>query len=479
MKMELRNKKILLVGLGVLGGGVATANFLLAEGLPAGRHGARLTITDLRTRVELKESLHRLKLHGQKVNFVFGRHRMEDFKKNDLIVFNAGVPFNSPWVKLAIKLKKEIVNDLKLFLEHPVNKKIKYIGITGTRGKTTTATWTNYLLPKSILGGNIPGHNPLEILKKTGKSARAGGPFVLELSSFQLEFSAPNPPPHIAIITNFSNDHLNRYGTLSNYFKIKARILKNQTNRDFLILNADDPYTKKFLSLKPRACIYFFSLLPLPRNRAGIFVCENKIFFQEHGYTRKIGQTPNLPEISLVNFLRAALAARLYGSSWKNIFKRARSLPSIPFRQEEVLRNRHWTVINDSAATSPDATLAALKSFGKLPNLVLICGGTDKKLDFGELAREIARTIPLRRLFLFNGSATKKLIIELRKNGYLKNKKMAIFDSLQKIIRAVRKLKNGLVLFSPASASFEKFRNEFDRGEKFNRIVRVGFKDKK
>src|SRR3989338_2655845 len=322
--MKLRNKKVLLVGLGVLGGGVATANFLLAI-------GARLTITDLRTRVELKESLKKLELGDQVaklVNFVLGRHRAEDFKKSDLIVFNASVPFNSPWVKLAIKLKREIVNDLKLFLEHPVNKKIKYTGITGTRGKTTTAIWTHHLLPKSTLGGNVPEQSPLEILKKAGR------PFVLEISSFQLEFDAPRPAPHIAVITNFSNDHLNRYGTLSNYFKIKARIFQNQTAKDFLILNGDDPYTKKFLAQRPRARIYFFSLFPLPRNQAGIFICENKIFFQEHGYTRKIGQTPNLPEISLVNFLRAALAARLYGQSWKNIFKRARNPPAIPFRQE-------------------------------------------------------------------------------------------------------------------------------------------------
>ena len=190
--MLFKNKKILLVGLGVLGGGAATANFLLRE-------GARLTITDLKSKNDLAKSLKKIK-DIKKVKLVLGRHEEKDFHNNEIIVFNQSVPFESPWVKLAQKLKKPIESDLTLFSRLAREYQADYIGITGTRGKTTVSHWLHHFLPQSALGGNIPNKGLSQIISPKNKL------YALELSSFQLEFAnASTLPPKIAIITNLGS----------------------------------------------------------------------------------------------------------------------------------------------------------------------------------------------------------------------------------------------------------------------------------
>ena len=458
------NKKVLLVGLGSLGGGLAMAKFLLKE-------GARLTITDLKTAHELKESIARLP--RGKVKLVLGKHRKEDFIKNDSIVCNQATSIHSPWLAIARKHNKRIESDLTLYLSILKKRDIPYCALTGTRGKTTTTNWlAHFIGGDTIVGGNMPQKGLLGIVYKKTKL------FVLELSSFQLEYIKRGcVAPKVACITNLSVDHLNRHKTFAEYARVKARIFLNQTESDFLVLNADDRNTKFFLKQKPKSKIYFTSLRVLPKTKNGLYSVNNTIYFQEAGKRARITRVEGLGDHEKRNLLMAMLGAHLYGVSWKNILLRTHSLPQIPLRQEVIVKKRVLTVINDSAGTSPEATIAALQKFSKQPRLVLITGGTDKQLEFKDLAKRITRTLQEENLFLLEGSATNKLIIELQKQRFFK-KEPQLFENLESIVTCVSKTlftnpsSLTTILFSPASASFEKFKNEFDRGTKFTALAK-------
>lgn len=463
--MLFKNKKILLVGLGSLGGGFSTAGFFLKE-------GANLTVTDIKSKQELLPVLKRLK--RKTLKFVFGKHREKDFKNNDIIVFNPAISIFSPWVRLAKEYKKQIENDLTLFLSFLEKKKDSdYIAITGTRGKTTTATWINHFLENSVLGGNMPERGLLKIVAKNKN------PFVLEISSFQLEFMRRNlKAPKVALITNLYIDHLNRHKTIENYLRMKSKIFLNQTKDDFLVLNADNKYTKKFLKYNPKSKIYYFSLKKLPKNKNGLFLVGLQVWFQENGKKKIICVIPDFPTHQKYNFLASLLAAYLFCNKWGEAVKRIKTLPVVSARQEIVFDNGKLKIINDTTATSPDGAIAALEAFGgEDKKIVLITGGTDKNLVFVDLAKKIKQYIHPQNLFLLEGSATAKLIGELKKINYFKNYNKQIFSILKDILADVfKKKKSGIILFSPASASFEKFKNEFERGKKFNSLVKNIFK---
>lgn len=460
---NINNKKVLLVGLGILGGGRALAKFFLKQ-------KAHLTITDLRNEKILDQTIKNLS--NQKIKFILGKHRQKDFKDNEIIVFNSAVNILSPWVALAKKLNKQIYNDLSLFLEILKKTKKEYIAITGTRGKTTTANWINHFLPGAVIGGNMPNKGLLDIINSKTKL------FVLELSSFQLEFMKKNlKPPKIAVITNLYRDHLNRHKTMKNYFKIKAQIFLNQTENDYLILNADDKYTREFFKEKPKGEIYYFSMKKLSENENGLFFRDNNIFFQENNKKKLILKNVNLANHQKANLAAALLVARLYGKQWKDLIPKIKSLRIIPFREETIFKNKNFAIINDAASTSPEAAIVALERFGKIKNkLIFITGGTDKQLKFDGLADKIKKHVNSKNLFFLEGSATKKIIKELKRKKYFKKNNINIFKNLKEILMAVKNIsRKGTMLFSPASASFEKFNNEFDRGREFNKLVKSFF----
>lgn len=470
----IKNKKILLVGLGRLGGGLATAKFLI-------KNSAKLTITDLNPQKELKNTL--AKLRGLKAKFILGEHRENDFKNNDIIVFNPAVGILNKWVKVAKKYKKPIENDLSLFLRLIGNK--KYALITGTRGKTTSTIWAHHFLKPAIVGGNIPEAGLFRIIEKI-IALKKDTPLVLESSSFQLEFLKKGlTPPNVAAITNLHNDHLDRYGTMDIYAKMKVKIFLNQTKKDFLILNHDDKNKSFFLKEKPKSRIFYISLRKLPESESGLYFIGDKIYFQCNYKKEFIAEVANFSGHQKYNLLTALLTAYLYNygganmafgdERWKDFVERIPTLPIIPFRQEVVFNKKGLTIINDSAATSPDGAIAAIDRFKNSKNVFLISGGTDKNLDFKKMANRIKEMISKKSLFFLDGSATKKLIGELNKIDYFKVNPV-VFDNLREIVEAVKKrVKTGIILFSPAAASFEKFKNEFDRGRKFNKLIKQKF----
>ena len=433
------------MGLGTLGGGIATTKWLV-------KHGAKVTVTDLRTRKELAGSIKALGSAAKHITFVLGKHREADFKTNDVIVINPAVPRESKYLAIAKKHGAFLENEASLFFKYCKNP---IIAVTGTRGKTTTVNWILFLLKqkfsKAKLTGNSSDQPMLEILDKLdGKT-----PVVAELSSWHLELlNRSGQAPKVAIITNIYRDHMNRYRTVASYASAKANIFKNQKKGDFLILNRRNAWTSFFLKKKPASKVVYFPV------KTGI---NEKKFSEVYG------------SHNLENFEAAYLAAKLVGVPVPALRRAAWHLPQIKFREEIIFKSLKLIIVNDTTATSPDGTIAALKRFGK-DNVILIAGGTDKNLEYSEWAQLVKQYTTQGQLYLLNGSATKKMIAALKRVGFFKRNQPQIFENLLDTLRSVKKSKvksNKLkvILFSPGAASFEKFKNEFDRGEKFNRLI--------
>jgi UDP-N-acetylmuramoylalanine--D-glutamate ligase len=451
-------KKALLVGVGILGGGLSMAKYLL-------ENGADLTITDQRSQEDLKDTISKL---SNNIKYTLGEHRESDFETADVIIFNPAVSYFSEWVQLAQKLNKEFYNDYSFFLESIRTKEPKpiVIGVTGTRGKTTISTWIDHLLPDSTLGGNIPEANLLKIINEDTPV------YVLELSSFQLEYPSESSP-NIAVLTNIYVDHLNRYKTFEKYQEVKFNIFKNQTEKDVLVLNLDEAITAEVLAEKPRAKLFFISLSELPKDKNGLYFEKDSVIYQFEGKRTKAAAVKGLAPHEKTNLLTAMLVAHLMGVPGEQIAAEIKDLPNPKFRQEVIVSNKNFTVVNDSAGTSPDATIAAIEKY-KGKDLILITGGADKNLDFKDLAKKIAENVKPENLYLLEGSATRKLIKELTKLLYISE--VAEYENLEDIIDVIsQEYSKGTIVLSPASASFEKFNNEFDRGETFNKLVEKYF----
>lgn len=467
-KEFLKGKKALVMGLGQFGGGAASAKWLF-------KHGARVTVTDTKSAQELESSLKKFTPTEKKnISFVLGEHREKDFLENDTIVVNPGVPKESRFLDMARSAGKAIENDASFFYRFIQNPTI---GITGTRGKTTVTAWTSTLLSAKYKNVKPSGNTPENaLLREMLRLKDIATPAVSELSSWQLEIlPASEKAPHVGVITNVFPDHLNRYKDIEEYARAKANIFTYQNKDDFLILNDTNEWTPFFLSLKPKARIFFFSKKSLAKNKNGVFVKGGAIMFRRDGKEGKLIDAKNfaekMGEHNLENLLAAVLAVTLFDPKLRITKKMIENLPQIPFRQEIIHSKKGLTVVNDSAGTSPDAVIAAFRRF---KNLVLITGGTDKKLEFAELAKEIKKTIAPEHLVLLNGSATAKLLTELENMKFFKKTKPQLFETLEDCITAAFSAlpkHHGIAVFSPGSASFEKFRNEFHRGEMFNKII--------
>ena len=235
--MNIRGKRVLVMGLGIHGGGLGVTKWLL-------RQGATVTVTDLKNAEALAPSLQALK--DLPVRYVLGEHRAEDIVSTDLIVRSPGVPRESEWLKLARDRGIPIEMEMGLFFAELPRASKQVIGITGTKGKTTTTLMVGAILgnanPKTIIAGNLR-ISAMELLERIDAETTV----ILELSSWQLEGLEPlRQSPHIAAITNVSPDHLNRYRDFDDYAESKALIFRYQQPDDFLVLNFDAPILTRF-----------------------------------------------------------------------------------------------------------------------------------------------------------------------------------------------------------------------------------------
>ena len=447
------------MGLGLHGGGLGVAKFLA-------KAGAKLTITDLKNKKQLAFTIKKLK--GFKIKYVLGKHNISDFEKADMIIQNPGVPRNSIYLQKAQKHKIPIETDLSLFFSLCPSKNI--MGITGTKGKSTT-TALIYKIIKSykkdtVLGGNIRV-SPLESLSKIKKNTFV----VLELSSWQLEgLGRQKFSPHFALVTNVLRDHLNTYDGMADYASAKALIWKNQKQDDVAIFYKDNEYTKKMGKLA-KAKVFWYSTKPLAKNENGAYIKNNWIVFKEKNKESKI---INLSDIKLIgehniaNVLGAVALTIVIGVPVSIIKNGIKKFTGLEGRLEFIREFKSVKYYNDTTATAPDALVAALNAFKQ--KVVLLAGGTDKQLDFQTAAVAIKNKV--RSLILFQGTATEKLIKELKRVGF-KQKIICVCDMREALEEAKNIVKKGdIFLLSPGAASFGIFINEFDRGDHFNKEVK-------
>jgi UDP-N-acetylmuramoylalanine--D-glutamate ligase len=486
--MDLRGKRALVMGLGIHGGGLGVARFLADQ-------GASVTVTDLRGPEQLQPSLDALA--DLPITYVLGQHRDTDFSAADLVIRNPGVPRESRYLQIARAAGAAIEMEMTLFFRlcpGPI------LGITGTKGKTTTTLLTAAMLreqyPDTVVAGNLRV-SALEALPRI----TAGTPVVLELSSWQLEgLGEAKLSPNYACVTNISPDHLDRYGSMAAYADAKKQILAHQQPGDVVVLNYDDQLQYEWATRAPGDVVWFarrqqeYDLHDRPvmiYGETGVLWLDARV---PHDQPMPIEQVIGVDTIGLpgqhnrANVAAAAALAKSFGVSNAHIRDAVRSFTGVEHRLEFVRELAGVRYINDTAATAPEATIAALRSFDR--PIVLIAGGTDKNLPFDDLAREIG--LRAKAVVLLQGSATPKLVEALdhadqrpRTNDESISRQdtssvvgprslvLGPYDGFFAAIDAARALAapGDVVLLSPGCASFGMFRNEFHRGEEFRRIV--------
>ncbi|MCF6335260.1 MAG: UDP-N-acetylmuramoyl-L-alanine--D-glutamate ligase [Spirochaetales bacterium] len=450
---DFESCKVTIMGLGLHGGGLASALFFVKQ-------GADVTVTDLRSYDLLEPIIDQLKQYD--IKFVLGEHRDEDFKDADFVIKNPAVPSNSRFLKLA----KKIETDISIFLKY--NRR-PVIAVTGSKGKSTTVSALfdlfKTVLPETRLGGNITT-SPLTFLEDCTKEITA--PVILELSSWQLADidKSGTLRPRISVITNIMPDHQNRYSSMDEYVADKKLIYKNQSSDDIFICNFDEEYGHIFAKEAP-ARIFFISVRELPQGLNGAFLRDNIGYSRVDETEKKI--LPKLLNIrgehNRINLLFAALILDLSGIDSSIIGPGLSKFTGIAHRMEFVALKNVVSWFNDSASTIPQATAAALR--GAQKPFRLIAGGTDKKLDFKGTIEPFALA---EEIYLLQGSATERLMkhLDMENIPY-----KGPFRSLKELVNLVDKesRKGESVIFSPGATSFGMFLNEFDRGDKFRQIV--------
>ncbi len=434
---QFKGKKITVMGVGVLGRGVGDIEFLATC-------GAEVIATDLRSESELSASIEYLKKYPN-VSFHLGGHREEDFTSAGMVIKAAGVPLDSPYIKAAKKAGVTVAMSTALFAREAMKGGAIVVGVTGTRGKSTVTHMIHHALEhagkKVHLGGNVRGLSTLSLLPVI----ESDDIVVLELDSWQLQgFGDLKISPRIAIFTNLMPDHLNYYSDMDAYFEDKANIFKYQKTGDCLIVGpsisnrvyaANPPISPKVPEMIPLEWILH---LPGEHNR------EN------------------------ASLARAALTA--LGLDDKEIHDGLASFMGVEGRLQFVREIHGIKIYNDNNATTPEATVAALKALGGVP-LALIIGGSEKQIPLKGLIDEIKRTnaFPI-VLEHSNYKGSERLAAMLQEVNVAFDQA----DSLEAAVKkGLEKITKGTLLFSPGFASFGMFKNEYERNDRFMAIVRA------
>jgi UDP-N-acetylmuramoylalanine--D-glutamate ligase len=430
---DFRGKRVTVMGLGLLGRGVGDAKYLAER-------GAELIVTDLKTSQELESSVAQLKSFSN-ITFVLGEHRLEDFRDRDFILKAAGVPADSLYLQEAKKNNIPVRMSADIFAEI---SGISVIGVTGTRGKSTVTHMLHAILTEAgkpvLLGGNVRGVSTLALLSEVTPAHVA----VLELDSWQLQgWGEAEISPYIAVFTTLYPDHLNYYkDDLDAYLADKAHIFLHQEPEDILILG--------------KQCA------PTIIDRFGEVIQSKTLVVDE----TKLPDTWVLRIPGMHNRYNAALAlaaAREYGISDEISRRALEAFQGVPGRLELVREVKGVKIYNDTTATTPEATLAALASLDPA-HTVLIMGGADKNLDMNALLVKLGE---VKRVILLAGTGTSRVLEFIPE--------ASVYDSLEKAVHeaSVAAESGDTILFSPAFASFGMFKNEFDRGDQFTAIVKA------
>jgi UDP-N-acetylmuramoylalanine--D-glutamate ligase len=508
--MEYSGMKALVMGLGLHGGGLESARYLA-------RHGAEVTVTDLRDEKALAPSIEKLEAEkgqgggsGRPFRYVLGRHEMADFERADLVIKNPGVRPDSPYLKAA----RRIETDISLFLS---TSPARLIAVTGSKGKSSTASALHWVLRKAHggeeeppgagqrapakaayggraaspgkaafpggkawLGGNITV-SPLSFLDELGPEDDV----TLELSSWQLGDLGGRKnsegeallKPRCAVLTPIMRDHQDRYGSMEAYVEDKRVIYRGQDGRDATIAGSDG-WGLGFLA-ESRGRPLRYGEGPLPEGVSGGWLegAGFARFYEGPGVSGALkGRIIEaVPERLLIpgrrqrmNLLAAALALLDLGLPPELVREALGSFPGIEHRLEFFHQAGGVRFYNDTAATIPEAAAAAVEAFREESPLILVTGGTDKNLDYSPLA---GAAQGLKGIILLAGSGSDKLKELFAARGIpFRGPFDTVEGAVQAVLDAVRP--GDTAVLSPGCASFGMFLNEFDRGKKWKEAVR-------
>jgi UDP-N-acetylmuramoylalanine--D-glutamate ligase len=476
--MELKNKRVLVVGLGK--SGKAAALFLRER-------GAQVTVSDSRSAQALGEQIPALLDAGIAVES--GGHGGMTFRKQDLIVVSPGVPYDMKELQQARALGLPIIGELELASRYLQGK---IVAISGSNGKTTTTTLLGKIFADAGLPTLVGGNIGTPVIDLIAESVRLSGRSeeeadssatlrndnpnvlvdkatvwsVLEVSSFQLE-TVQEFAPRIAVVLNITPDHLDRHGSFENYAAMKARITARQDTEDFLVLNAEDKPTQ-MVAAKTKAQIYWFSGRRAVKQ--GAFVHGESVAFIAREGARPepilpVAEIPIKGAHNVENVLAAVCAARLAGISAESIRASVASFKAVAHRLEFVAKVRGVDYYNDSKATNVDATKKALEAFAGGVHLIL--GGKDKNSDYTELAELIRARV--KSVYTIGAAAEK---IERHLAGVVK---IVSAGTLDKAVKAAAQaaLAGDVVVLAPACSSFDQFTGYEQRGRVFVELVKA------
>jgi len=457
MTGELNGKHVVILGLARQG--TALARFLVQA-------GAEVTVSDIKPKSELKEAL--ASLEGLPIRYVLGKHPLSLLNKADLLCLSGGVPLDTPVVVEARRRGIPLSNDAQLFLERcpaPI------VGITGSAGKTTTTALVGEMCRAAGLstwvGGNI-GNPLIADLERIRPDDRV----VMELSSFQLELMTVSP--HIAAVLNITPNHLDRHSRMEDYIAAKRNIVAYQRPEDFAVLGFDDANARS-LAIETAAHLLWFS--GGAEVDEGAFKTNGTLTLRLNGVDREICRASEVRlrgRHNLLNVLAACALAGVAGVPVEAMRQVILTFTGVEHRLELVreLNGVQW--YDDSIATAPERTLAALRSFEG--PIVLLAGGRDKKLPWDEFAREV--TARVRYLITFGEAGP--MIARLANEALGKGAGNATLESVaqvetldEAVALAARVARPGdVVLLSPGGTSFDAFRDFAARGDRFKELVR-------
>ena len=446
--MTVKDKKILVVGFAR--SGLSATNFLLER-------GGRVTITDTKTEEELKDYLSQLIMPP---TLSLGGHRIKDFLEADFIVLSPGVPSNLPELLKASEANIPIYSEVELAYRF---LKGKIIGVTGSNGKTTTTTLIGELFKRAkrdcVVAGNIG--SPLIQWIETS-SASTETTFVVELSSFQLE-NIERFKCDIALILNVSPDHQDRYDHFEDYLQAKEQIFLNQTDEDYAVINADNPFTVKMASHRPARVLLFSRKQDLEE---GVFVRDGSIqviLGGQEDCLMPVDEIRLRGNHNLENLLAATAAGYLSGLDREVMIETFCSFEGVEHRLERVRELSGVTFYNDSKATNMDSAAQALQAFTE--PMIVIMGGKDKGAEFEVLRPWVSDRV---RMLILIGAAADEISDSLGDHVAT----LRAQDMEQAVELAFERAHSGdVVVLSPGCASFDMFDDFEHRGRVFKESV--------
>ncbi len=467
IKKQDQKSKIAILGFG--GEGQAIFKFLSAN------KNNFITICDKKSKSNLIKDIPDLQMlknlkNSTKDNprWQCGKNWLKNLKSFDVIYRSPGVPYTTKEITLAQKSKIIVSSSTKLFMEQ-CHQTI--IGITGTKGKSTTASILYNILKQNKLSVKIGGNMGVPLISILPDKNPQKNIIVAELSSYQLQDLTTSP--HIAIVLNIESEHLNVHKNINEYFQAKANILRYQTKQDYAILNADHVLVKSMSNITPAKIYYFSSTTPVEN---GCFIKNQEIIWRKNNKERKI---LNLNQISLrgkhnlENILAAITASMILRPTIK-LEQALKKFKGLPHRLEFIKQIKGVKYYNDSAATTPIATIAAIQELK--PN-VLILGGSFKNANYRAVCETILKNQTREIILIGETAQIIKQILQKIVNTHKTKYKLPLIHAKSKnmanIIATINTISqpNDIVLLSPASASFGMFVNYVDRGNQFKKGI--------